>query len=700
MTNQILPPDYDARVYAGWMGKCIGVRFGAPLENWTYEEIRDHLGELTGYVREDRGKIFKPDDDTSMPMVRIRALEDYGFPKDLTPEQCGETMLNYIADGHGTVWWGGYGISSAHTAYINLQHGITAPQSGSIAMNGTMLAEQIGGQIFSNIWGLVAPNQPELAANLSAASSSVTHDGGGIHGARFMAAITALAFSEHDPRRLIERGLDYVSADSEYTKVVRAMLDFYTDNPQDWRVAFAYLKENFGDHLYPGVVHIIPNTGVVVMGMLYGEGDFSKTLQITNMAGWDTDCNVGNVGAVLGVIVGVDGIESHWCDPMNDLLIAANLIGTRNILTISQCADLITFAGRKLLGLDPKPKPRIHFRYPRSTQNFVAEGKRGRPIHLQQAVIDDVPALKVSIRKLNKKGEIRLYTRTYYRPSELISNYYGAMFTPLIFPGQTLSAEIYLPADAPHDIKAAVFVYDDNHEQTHQPEGVFLTPGEWQTLTYEIPALTDACLSKVGIVVRNVGANWVVGSIALREMSWGGTTNTKSTFALEREETGAISQWTYLRGAWELADNAYRGSGPTVNETYTGDIDWRATTFKARVIPLLGQHHRINVRVQGARRSYAFGLSSQNTIAIYKNDGEYKMVKSAEFLWEHGKTYHLTLQADGNHLRGTIESDERTQTIEWQDKDHPYLSGQVGLSNSNANTRFESVHIIASEIES
>ena len=66
----------------------------------------------------------------------------------------------------------------------------------------------------------------------------------------------------------------------------------------------ASLLINFGYDRYPGEVHIIPNAGIVVMALLYGEGDFSRTIQIANMGGWDTDCNVGNVGAIMGVAAG------------------------------------------------------------------------------------------------------------------------------------------------------------------------------------------------------------------------------------------------------------------------------------------------------------------------------------------------------------------------------------------------------------
>ena len=76
--SSTLPPDYAERVYAGWIGKCIGVRLGAPLENWTYDEIRANLGEVTDFLPLPPGKLFKPDDDTAFPLVLIRALEDYG----------------------------------------------------------------------------------------------------------------------------------------------------------------------------------------------------------------------------------------------------------------------------------------------------------------------------------------------------------------------------------------------------------------------------------------------------------------------------------------------------------------------------------------------------------------------------------------------------------------------------------------------
>lgn len=77
---------------------------------------------------------------------------------NFSSHEAANALLNYAPYEHGFFWWGGYGISTEHTAYLNLRNGITAPRSGSVEQNGSMMAEQIGGQIFIDSWGLVSPN--------------------------------------------------------------------------------------------------------------------------------------------------------------------------------------------------------------------------------------------------------------------------------------------------------------------------------------------------------------------------------------------------------------------------------------------------------------------------------------------------------------------------------------------------------------
>ena len=134
-----IPEDYLERVYAGWLGKVIGIRLGAAVEGWTYEKIRQVFGELWDYPAEYKN--FSADDDSNGPLFFVRALEDCGDVEAFSSQDVAEALLNYAPFEHGFFWWGGYGVSTEHTAYLNLRNGIPAPRSGSIQQNGSTMAE-------------------------------------------------------------------------------------------------------------------------------------------------------------------------------------------------------------------------------------------------------------------------------------------------------------------------------------------------------------------------------------------------------------------------------------------------------------------------------------------------------------------------------------------------------------------------------
>src|SRR5262249_57600227 len=131
-----IPADYPERVYAGVLGKIIGVYLGRPFEGWGNERIREELGEIDYYVHERRGvPLVVSDDDISGTFTFLRALADYDYDPNLTPAQIGQTWLNYIIEKRTILWWGGMGHSTEHTAYLRLKQGVPAPQSGSIELN-------------------------------------------------------------------------------------------------------------------------------------------------------------------------------------------------------------------------------------------------------------------------------------------------------------------------------------------------------------------------------------------------------------------------------------------------------------------------------------------------------------------------------------------------------------------------------------
>ncbi len=137
-----------------------------------------------------------------------------------------------------------------------------------------------------------------------------------------------------------------------------------------------------------------------------------------------------------------------------------------------------------------------------------------------------------------------------------------------------IQARLFLPEDAPAQPLASLYVKDGNSGDSHQPTAQPLTPRARHDLTFQIPALHNALVSEVGFVLRNLGEPWT-GNFFLEWLDWDGTPSFSTDFGLERPEFGAISQWTFLRGYWRLEDGAYHGSGASINESYTGDVDWQ-----------------------------------------------------------------------------------------------------------------------------
>ena len=358
------------------MGKIIGIRLGAPVENWTAEKIAEVYGEIWDYPVDYN--IFAADDDSNGPVFFVRSLKDSGHGAELTAQDVADALLNYAPCEHGFFWWGGYGVSTEHTAYLNLQKGIPAPLSGSILKNGSTMAEQIGGQIFIDAWGLVAPGNPDLAAKLARQAASVTHDRNGIYGGIFIAVCISAAFTGCTIREMLDAALSYIPEDSEYARTVREVRAFYEKEvSKDWRAAFRYVKEHFGYDRYPGWCHIIPNAAVIILALLYGEDDFTKTLCIGNMCGWDTDCNVGNLGTIMGIRKGLEGIDyDRWRKPVNDLLLCSGAVGSLNIMDVPYGAVYMAerafeLAGKELpeswRGLVTDRTEKSHFEFPGST---------------------------------------------------------------------------------------------------------------------------------------------------------------------------------------------------------------------------------------------------------------------------------------------------------------------------------------------
>ncbi|MDG2071942.1 MAG: ADP-ribosylglycohydrolase family protein, partial [Pseudomonadales bacterium] len=297
----VVPADYAERVYAGVLGKTIGVYLGRPFEGWDYDMIQKRLGDVEYYVHDKLNvPLIVTDDDISGTFTFIRALDDFNSDVSIGAKEIGHSWLNYIIEKRSILWWGGMGNSTEHTAFLRLKHGIDAPESGSEALNGKVVAEQIGAQIFIDGWAMVSPGDADQAADLARKAASVSHDGEAVYGAIVLAVMEAMAFVESDMDRLIDTALKYIPTDCIIAALIADVRKWHAAE-SDWRATRETLAGTYGYDKFGGNCHMVPNHALIIHSLLHGEDDFSETMKIINTCGWDTDCNSGNVGCLMGI---------------------------------------------------------------------------------------------------------------------------------------------------------------------------------------------------------------------------------------------------------------------------------------------------------------------------------------------------------------------------------------------------------------
>src|SRR5579883_2980061 len=513
-----LPLDYEERVYAGVLGKIIGVYLGRPFEGWTYERIMAELGEITYYVHERRDAPIKnrtlvvTDDDISGTFTFLRALADYGYRRDLTPAQIGQSWLNYIIEGRTILWWGGLGNSTEHTAYLRLKSGIPAPRSGAMALNGQVVSEQVGAQIFIDGWAMVAPGDPEFAADLARRAASVSHDGEAIYGAQVLAAMEAQAFVEHDINRLIDTALRFIPHDSVISRLIDDIREWHAQAPRDWQATRQKIAARYGYDTYGGNCHMVPNHALIIHSLLHGDDDFQRSLMIVNTSGWDTDCNSGNVGCLLGIKNGLAGLEGgpDWRGQIADRLYLATADGGRGITDAVTETYHVVSVGRALAGLEPlapKGGARYHFELPGAVQGFQVEtSPESSGVLALENVIGHsrrgARSLALRYRYLAPGRAARAATPTFITPDARDVGSYDLLASPLLYPGQTVTAGVAADEGNVAPVTCRLYLQrygaDDALVAVPGPE-IALAPGAGHEFEWRVPEMGGQPIAAIGV---------------------------------------------------------------------------------------------------------------------------------------------------------------------------------------------------------
>ncbi|WP_240420993.1 ADP-ribosylglycohydrolase family protein [Paenibacillus periandrae] len=295
MTISILnEQDYYRIVYGGWLGKNIGGTLGAPVEGVKELLNLDFYPELPDGPLEN--------DDLDLQLVWLHALEQYG--PFLTNKELGQEWVDHIF----------FPFDEYGYALTNLRRGLTAPVAGwfNNPFNNCM-----GSPIRSEIWAMVAPGAPETAARYAYEDATVDHAGGeGVYGEMLFAAIESAIFFEKDRDRLIEIGLRYIPADCRTALAVRDLLRWHQEG-KDWIEARALILDHHGRENFTDAPQ---NIAFTILGWLYGKDFEDAILKATN-CGYDTDCTAATLGAILGMILGPEGLPAKWVQPVGDRVV-------------------------------------------------------------------------------------------------------------------------------------------------------------------------------------------------------------------------------------------------------------------------------------------------------------------------------------------------------------------------------------------
>lgn len=215
----------------------------------------------------------------------------------------------------------GYQLWHANVqARKNYYDSIFPPQSGHPDYN--LHADDIDFQIEADYIGFMCPGMPQTTNQIAEKIGHIMNYGDGVYGGVFVAALYAEAYFDNNISKIIEKALLSIPDESDYSKIVKDVILLHQQYPSDWRAAWAELEAKWGKVQICGAgttfnIDAKLNGAYIVMGLLYGEGDPVKTMEVSTRCGQDSDCNPSNAMAVLGVIEGFSGLPTEYQEAVN-----------------------------------------------------------------------------------------------------------------------------------------------------------------------------------------------------------------------------------------------------------------------------------------------------------------------------------------------------------------------------------------------
>jgi hypothetical protein len=303
------------KIKGGWAGQTIGVTFGGPYEfrfQGTFIQDYQPLMWYDGLLKDNMLNNAGLYDDLYMDLTFVDVFEHYGLDAPV------DSFANAFARAGYMLW------HANQAARYNILNGIKAPMSGYWMNNPH--ADDIDYQIESDFAGLMSPGMPNTASAISDKVGHIMNYGDGWYGGVFIGAMYTQAFVSKNINSIVTEALKTIPQQSDFYKCITDVIKWHKQYPSDWHQTWFELQKKWSNDIAcgEGVFNSFDidsklNSAYVVLGLLYGNGDYSKSLDITARAGQDADCNPSSVGGILGTMLGYKKIPAYWKMGLKDI---------------------------------------------------------------------------------------------------------------------------------------------------------------------------------------------------------------------------------------------------------------------------------------------------------------------------------------------------------------------------------------------
>ncbi|WP_106830881.1 ADP-ribosylglycohydrolase family protein [Parabacteroides pacaensis] len=303
------------KIKGGWAGQTIGCTYGGPTEfKYCGTMIQDYvpIEWPDGYIKWWYENVPGLYDDVYMDLTFVDVFDRLGLDAPV------DSFAVAFATAGYTLW------HANQAARYNILHGIMPPQSGHWLNNPH--ADDLDYQIEADYAGLMSPGMPNTASEISDKIGHIMNYGDGWYGGVYVGAMYTLAFISDDMEYIVTEALKTIPRQSTYYKCMSDVIRWHKDFPNDWKRTWFECERKWSQDIgcpdgvfVPFNIDAVINSAYILIGLLYGEGDFYKTMDISTRCGQDSDCNPASAAGILGTMLGYSKIPERWMKNLKEV---------------------------------------------------------------------------------------------------------------------------------------------------------------------------------------------------------------------------------------------------------------------------------------------------------------------------------------------------------------------------------------------